>query len=144
MNSSSNQRKENNFLLFKLSFLYEGLSLAYNKKQWWIRGNCLDMHSSLGTVKEVTCFELTPSLHRRACQCADTLSDCTWDLPTPCHYGMRPAKNCSLPWRTTPADQSCINPAQQVRLMFMHSLIYPHLIQMHILQKQKSNLLYLK
>lgn len=74
--------------------------------------NCLDTHSSLGTAKEVTCSELTPSLHCRACQCADTLSNCTWDLPTPHHYGIRPARNYSLPWRTVPTDQIYVNPAQ--------------------------------
>lgn len=57
---------------------------------------------------------------------------------------MRPARNYSLLQRTICTDQIYINPTQQVRLTFMHNLIYPHLIQIHILKKQESNLLYLK
>lgn len=95
-------------------------------------------------VMEVTCSEPTLSVHRRACHHADTLSDCRWDLPTPHRYRTRPDSNYSLSWRTVRTDRTYINPTPQVRLTFMHSLIYPFLIQMHILKKQEGNLLYLK
>lgn len=65
MNSSSSkatrERRETTSYCLDKSFLYKGVSLASNKKQWWIRGNCLDTDSSLGTAKEVTYSELTPS-----------------------------------------------------------------------------------
>lgn len=57
---------------------------------------------------------------------------------------MRPARNYSLLRKIICTDQIYINPTQLVRLTFMHNLIYPHLIQIHILKKQESNLLYLK
>lgn len=95
-------------------------------------------------VMEVTCSEPTPSVHHRACHHVDTLSDCTWDLPTPHQYGMVPDSNYLLPWRTVCTDLIYINPTQQVGLTFMHSLIYPCLIQTHILKKQEGKLLYLK
>lgn len=57
---------------------------------------------------------------------------------------MRPARNYSLLRKIICTDQIYINPTQLVRLTFMHNLIYPHLIQIHILKKEESNLLYLK